>query len=213
MDPFLTLGDLGIFPVIKIEDSRQAIRLAEALIAGGIPCAEITFRTKAASDSIRAMAEAYPEMLVGAGTVLSIAQAEQAVSAGARFLVSPGFNPPVVDWCLERKIPVLPGIATPSEVLQALNRDLTLLKFFPAEALGGIRYLEAISPALPGVKFIPTGGVSPANLGDWLKLPFVHAVAGSWLASPRLLAEGAFAEITRLASEAVAIVKTVRQGR
>jgi 2-dehydro-3-deoxyphosphogluconate aldolase/(4S)-4-hydroxy-2-oxoglutarate aldolase len=211
MDLLAKLGELGVFPVVKISDADHAIPMAEALLKGNMPCAEVTFRTKAAEESIRRIALMKSGMLVGAGTVLSIKQAEQAVSAGARFIVSPGFNPLVVDWCLENGITVIPGIATPSEVLQALNRGLSILKLFPAEALGGIPYLEAMTPALPEIKFIPTGGISAANMSAWLKLPCVHAVAGSWIVQPRMLAEEAFGEVTRLAAEAVANVKIARQ--
>jgi len=205
------LGELGIIPVVKIEHSGQAVALAEALLKGGLPCAEITFRTQAAEESIRMIVAAQPDMLVGAGTVLSLPQARQAVEAGARFIVSPGFDAQVVEWCLEQGVPVVPGIATPTEALMAMNRGLTVLKFFPAEALGGIPMLEAMSAALPGVKYIPTGGISAANMGGWLKLPLVQAVAGSWLVTPKLLAEGAFGEVARLAAEAVANVKAARQ--
>ena len=211
MDLLARLGELGVFPVVKINDADHALPMAEALLKGNMPCAEVTFRTKAAEESIRRIASMESGMLVGAGTILSISQAEQAVSAGASFIVSPGFNPLVVDWCLENRITVIPGIATPSEVLQAMNRGLSILKFFPAEALGGISYLEAMTPALPGIKFIPTGGISPANMAAWLKLPCVHAVAGSWIVQPRMLAEQAFGEVTCLAAEAVANVGIARQ--
>jgi 2-dehydro-3-deoxyphosphogluconate aldolase / (4S)-4-hydroxy-2-oxoglutarate aldolase len=205
------LGELGIIPVVKIEHSEQAAPLAEALLKGGLPCTEITFRTQAAEESIRKIVEGYPDILVGAGTVLSLPQARQAVAAGARFIVSPGFDAQVVEWCLEQEVPVVPGIATPTEALMAINRGLTVLKFFPAEALGGMDMLEAMSAALPGVKYIPTGGISAANMGSWLKLTIIHAVAGSWLVAPKLLAQGAFGEVTRLAAEAVANVKAARQ--
>ena len=158
----------------------------------------------AAEEYIRRIASMKSGILVGAGTVLSINQAEQAVSAGASFIVSPGFNPLVVDWCLEKRITVIPGIATPSEVLQAMNRGLSILKFFPAEALGGIPYLEAMTPAFPDIRFVPTGGISAANMAAWLKLSCVHAVAGSWIVHPRMLAEEALGEVTCLAAEAVA---------
>ncbi len=210
MDLLAKLGELGVFPVVKINDANHAIPMAEALLKGNMPCAEVTFRTKAAEESIRQIASMKSGMLVGAGTVLSISQAEQAVSAGADFIVSPGFNPMVVDWCLEKNITVFPGVATPSEALQAMNRGLSILKFFPAEALGGIPYLEAMSPALPEIKFIPTGGISEVNMEAWLKMPCVHAVAGSWIVQPRMLDEGAFEEVTRLAAEAVANVKIAR---
>jgi len=196
---------------LMINDADHCIRMAEALLKGNMPCAEVTFRTKAGEESIRRIALMKSGMLVGAGTVLSINQAEQAVSAGASFIISPGFNPLVVDWCLAKSIIVIPGIATPSEVLQAMNRGLSILKFFPAEALGGIPYLGAMTPALPEIKFIPTGGISAANMTAWLKMPCVHAVAGSWIVQPRMLAEEAFGEVTRLAAEAVTNVKIARQ--
>jgi 2-dehydro-3-deoxyphosphogluconate aldolase/(4S)-4-hydroxy-2-oxoglutarate aldolase len=205
------LGELGIVPVVKIEHSEQATALADALLKGGLPCAEITFRTEAAEESIRKIVVAQPDMLVGAGTVLSLPQAKRAVEAGARFIVSPGFDALMVEWCLEQGVPVVPGIATPTEALMAMDRGLTVLKFFPAEALGGILMLEAMSAALPGVKYIPTGGISAANMGAWLKLPIVHAVAGSWLVAPKLLTEESFGQVARLAAEAVAIVKATRQ--
>jgi len=211
MDLLATLGELGVFPVVKINNADHAQPMAEALLRGNMPCAEITFRTEAAEESLRRISLMGSEILIGAGTVLSIQQAERAVSAGAGFIVSPGFNPWVVDWCLENEITVIPGIATPSDVLQAMNRGLSILKFFPAEALGGIRYLEAMTPALPEIKFIPTGGISASNMAAWLRLPCVHAVAGSWIVQPRILAEEAFGEVTRLAAEAVANVKLVRQ--
>ena len=210
MDILGTLGDLGVIPVVKIEDSKDAAHLAESLIKGGLPCAEITFRTARAEESIQKMVAAQPGMLVGAGTVLSVDQAKQAVSAGAKFIVSPGLNPHVVDWCIKNGVTVIPGIATPSEAMLAMDRGLTVLKFFPAEALGGISYLQAMSPALPGVRYIPTGGISADNMGSWLILPCIHAVAGSWLVTPNLLTEGAFEEITRLAIQAVELVKVAR---
>jgi 2-dehydro-3-deoxyphosphogluconate aldolase / (4S)-4-hydroxy-2-oxoglutarate aldolase len=204
------MGYLGVIPVVKIEHSQQAVSMAKALLKSGLACAEITFRTQAAEESICAIVAALPKMLVGAGTVLSVAQARQAVAAGARFIVSPGFDPKVVDWCLENDVPVIPGIATPTEALMAMERGLRVLKFFPAEALGGIRLLEAMSAALPGVKYIPTGGINAASMGDWLRLPIVHAVGGSWLVTAKLLAEANFEQITRLAAEATAKVKSAR---
>ncbi len=211
MNMLETLGQLGVIPVVKIDDASQGPRLATALLAGGLPCAEITFRTAAAGEAIRLISAAQREVLVGAGTVLTVAQAELAVAAGACFIVSPGFDPRVVDWCLQRNVPIIPGIATPTEALMALNKGLNILKFFPSEALGGIPMLEAISAALVGVKFIPTGGIGAANMADYLRLPMVHAVAGSWLATSKMIASGAFEEVTRLASEAVAIVQQVRK--
>ncbi|HEX7619894.1 MAG TPA: bifunctional 4-hydroxy-2-oxoglutarate aldolase/2-dehydro-3-deoxy-phosphogluconate aldolase [Anaerolineales bacterium] len=205
------LGELGVVPVVKMEDSGQAADLAESLLKGGLPCVEITFRTQAAEESIRKIVAIQPDMLVGAGTVLSVPQATRAVEAGARFIVSPGFDDMLVGWCLAQGVPVVPGIATPTEALMAMDRGLDVLKFFPAEALGGIPMLEAMSAALPGVKFIPTGGINAVNMGTWLKLPFIHAVAGSWMVAPKLLSEGAFGMVSRLAAEAMVNVKEARQ--
>jgi 2-dehydro-3-deoxyphosphogluconate aldolase/(4S)-4-hydroxy-2-oxoglutarate aldolase len=204
------LGQVGIVPVVKIDRVEEAVPLAEALLAGGLPCAEITFRTAAAAAAIRAIADNCAGMLVGAGTVLDVGQAEQALAAGAQFVVSPGFSPAVVDWCLAHDLAVLPGIATPSDVMAALEKGLRVLKFFPAEAYGGIATLKALSAPFAGVKYVPTGGVSAKNMADYLALPAVHAVGGSWMVEPRLIAAGQFAEITRLAAEAVAIARQVR---
>ena len=205
------LGELGVVPVVKMEDSGQAADLSESLLKGGLPCVEITFRTQAAEESIRRIVAVQPDMLVGAGTVLSVPQATRAVEAGARFIVSPGFDDMVVGWCLAQRVPIVPGIATPTEALMAMDRGLDVLKFFPAEALGGIPMIEAMSAALPGVKFIPTGGINAVNMGTWLKLPFIHAVAGSWMVAPKLLSEGAFGMVSRLVAEAMVNVKEARQ--
>jgi len=167
------LGELALVPVVKIEHAEHAVQLGEALLAGGLPCAEITFRTKAAEEAIRRITSAFPEIVTGAGTVLSVDQAQRAVLAGAQFVVSPGFNPKVVDWCLEREIPVTPGVATPTEIDMALDKGLNILKFFPAEALGGVAMLKAIAAPYGGVRFIPTGGINSRNLAEYLKLPMV----------------------------------------
>jgi 2-dehydro-3-deoxyphosphogluconate aldolase/(4S)-4-hydroxy-2-oxoglutarate aldolase len=207
------LGFLGVVPVIAIERSEDAVELGRALLAGGLPCAEITFRTAAAEEAIRRISSSLPEIIVGAGTVLSVDQADRAVSAGAQFIVSPGFNQKVVDWCLKNEIPVTPGVLTPTEIDMALDRELKILKFFPAEAMGGIATLKAIAAPYGGVKFIPTGGINPKNLADYLSLPAVHACGGSWLVASKLISAGEFAEITRLAEEALAIVRQVRGGQ
>jgi 2-dehydro-3-deoxyphosphogluconate aldolase/(4S)-4-hydroxy-2-oxoglutarate aldolase len=207
------LGELGIVPVVRLDEPAQGDRLAEALLAGGLPCAEITYRTAAAGEGIRRMCARSPEMLVGAGTVVTPAQAQQAVEAGARFIVSPGFDRRVVEWCLLQEVPVMPGVATPTEILTALESGLNVLKFFPAEALGGREMLEALSPAFVGVKFVPTGGITAANAGAYLRLPSVFALGGSWLVAPKLIAAGAFEEIARLTAEAVALVAQARGGK
>jgi 2-dehydro-3-deoxyphosphogluconate aldolase/(4S)-4-hydroxy-2-oxoglutarate aldolase len=212
-NPIARLGELGIIPVVRLEDPTQGDRVAEALLAGGLPCAEITFRTSAAGEGIRRMCARSPEMLVGAGTVVTPDQAQQAVEAGARFIVSPGFDRRVVEWCLRHAVPVMPGVATPTEILMALESGLSVLKFFPAEALGGKEMLEALAAAFAGVKFVPTGGITAANAVSYLKLPMAFALGGSWLVAPRLIAAGSFAEITRLTAEAVALVAQVRSGR
>jgi len=211
-DPLELIGRLGIVPVVRLEQPPEGIALARALLAGGLPCAEITFRTQAAAEAIRQMTAAVPDVLVGAGTVVSVDQARQAVEAGAKFIVSPGFSPKVVEWCLQARVPILPGVATPSDILQALEHGLMILKFFPAESLGGIAMLEAIAAPFVGVRFVPTGGITAANLGAYLKLPAVFAVGGSWLAAPQLIAAGRFDEITRLTQEAVALIRQARGG-
>lgn len=211
-NPLELIGELGIVPVVRLEQPAEGIPLARALLAGGLPCAEVTFRTQAAVDAIRQMTAAIPDVVVGAGTVVSVDQARQAVEAGARFIVSPGFGPKVVEWCLQARVPVLPGVATPSDILQALDHGLSILKFFPAESLGGIPTLEAIAAPFGGVRFVPTGGITVANLGAYLKLPAVFAVGGSWLVAPRLIAAGRFDEITRLTQEAVSAVRQARGG-
>jgi 2-dehydro-3-deoxyphosphogluconate aldolase/(4S)-4-hydroxy-2-oxoglutarate aldolase len=211
MEIMNTLWQLGVIPVVKIEQAKQAPALAEALSKGGLPCAEITFRTDAADEAIRLIIAAQPEMLIGAGTVLSVLQAQKAVDAGARFIVSPGFDPKVVNWCLAQKVVVIPGIATPTEALMALEMGINILKFFPSEELGGISMLQAISAALIGVKFIPTGGITPANLIAYLRLPMVFAVGGSWMATSKMISLGDFDEISRLAAEATTMVRNERR--
>ena len=210
MDVVTQLGQLGVIPVVKIDRASQAPQMAEALLAGGLPCAEITFRTGAAEESLKQIAASFPEVALGAGTVLTLDQAQRAVRAGARFIVSPGFDRKVVAWCLTERIPVMPGVATPTEIQMALDSGLSILKFFPAEALGGIPLLEAIAAPFVDVRFVPTGGITPANLADYLRLPMVHAVGGSWLVSAKLLKAEGFGEITRLARQAVEIVTTTR---
>lgn len=212
MEALERLGQLGVVPVVKIDEAGKAPQLAEALVRGGLPCAEITFRTAAAEEAIQLIGASPSELLIGAGTVLSVEQAEKAVKAGARFIVSPGFDPKVVDWCLGHNVPVVPGIATPTEALMAMDKGLQVLKFFPSESLGGIHTLEAIAAALIGVRFIPTGGITASNMADYLKLPMVHAVAGSWLVTSKLLSAGAWEEVSRLASEAASIVRHERTG-
>ena len=204
------LGRFGVVPVVEIERAEDAVELGKALLAGGLPCAEITFRTAAAEEAIRRISSSLPEVIVGAGTVLTVDQADRAVSAGAQFIVSPGFNQKVVDWCLQHEIPVTPGVLTPTEIDMALDRGLKVLKFFPAEAMGGVATLKAIAAPYKDVKFIPTGGISQDNLADYLALRSVHCCGGSWLVKTSLISAGKFDEITRLTQEAVSVVRRVR---
>jgi 2-dehydro-3-deoxyphosphogluconate aldolase / (4S)-4-hydroxy-2-oxoglutarate aldolase len=209
-DTLGALGRLGVVPVVKIDRAADALPLGEALIAGGLPCAEITFRTSAAEEAIRSLAVAFPELLLGAGTVLTLGQAERAASAGARFIVSPGFSPALVDWCRQNDMTVLPGVATPTEIMMAIDKGLSVMKFFPAESLGGVATLKALSAPFGHVTFIPTGGISARNLLDYLSLPAVHACGGSWMVETKLISGGQFDEIARLSAEARAIVRQVR---
>ena len=204
------LSRIGLVPVITIESPRDAVPLAKALLDGGIGCAEITFRTASAREAIREISSTCGELLVGAGTVLTVEQAEQATQAGAQYVVAPGFDPAVVGWCQERNVPVIPGVATPTEISMALARGLSLLKFFPAEAMGGVQTLQALSAPFAGVRFIPTGGITVANLPQYLALPNVAACGGSWMAKEGMISAGRFAEIARLSRQARAIVHQVR---
>ncbi len=204
------LRQLGVIPVVSIDRVELAIPLAEALLAGGLPCAEITFRTAAAESAIRTISQAFPEILVGAGTVLSEDQVERAIAAGAKFIVAPGFSPTVVTLCQEKNLPVFPGVCTPTDIMMALEVGLTILKFFPADAFGGLKTLKALSAPFPNVEFIPTGGITAANLENYLGFNKVLAGGGSWMVKSELIAAGNFAEITRLTEEAVAIKRKVR---
>ena len=210
MDIFEITGKYGFLPVIELQNARDAVPLGRALLDGGLMVAEITFRTAAAVEAIRTMAVAYPQMIIGAGSVVHIEQAEGAVAAGARFIVSAGFNPILVDWCIEKNLPILPGVATASEIIMGVVRWLRVLKFFPAEVMGGINGLKAISAPFPEIKFVPTGGVSAANLADYLRLPSVQACGGSWPVSKKLIEEGKYNEVTRLTREALMIIREVR---
>jgi 2-dehydro-3-deoxyphosphogluconate aldolase/(4S)-4-hydroxy-2-oxoglutarate aldolase len=208
---FEALCQIGVVPVIAIDRADDAVPLARALLAGGIGCAEITFRTAAAAEAIRRLTGEVREMLAGAGTVLTVQQAEQAALAGAQYIVSPGFDAAVVDWCQEHHVPVLPGVATPTEINMALARGVKILKFFPAEEFGGVRMLKALYGPYPEVRFIPTGGIRAHNLAEYLALPNVAACGGSWMATSRMIAEGQFEEIARLSTEARAIVRRERK--
>jgi len=197
------IGELGIIPVVKIERAEDALPLGRALIDGDLPIAEITFRTSAAEESIKTLTRELPELLVGAGTVLTIEQVKKAVSAGAKFIVSPGFNPKVVDYCIENSIPVTPGINNPTQIEMALERGIEVVKYFPAEASGGLSLLKSMSAPYTGIKFIPTGGINQNNLCSYLSDNKVLACGGSWMVKPELISSGNFTDITRLTKEAV----------
>ncbi len=200
----------GIVPVIKLAQPSEAIPLAGALLEAGLPVAEITFRTAAAKEAIKALRAKYPAMLVGAGTITTLEQVEAAQAAGAMFIVTPGFNPKIVDACIERGIPIVPGVNSPSQVEQGLERGLSVLKFFPAEASGGIKMLKALHGPYSDVSFVPTGGIDTTNLAQYIKLSNVAAIGGSWLVKEDLIASGKFSEITALCVEALSIVRQAR---
>lgn len=207
------VGELGLVPIVEIGDADLAVPLGRALLAAGLPCAEITFRTSAAAASIRALRELCPELLVGAGTILTIEQADAAIAAGAQFLVAPGFNPAVVDHARAQGAIFVPGVCTPTEIEMALGRGIDVLKLFPAEVAGGVAFLKAVAPVYPGVRFMPTGGIGPANLADYLALPQVLACGGSWMVKKDLIAAGDFGSIERLAAEAVRLARSARSAR
>ncbi len=204
------LEEFGVVPVVVLEDVKDALPLADALVKGGLPCAEVTFRTEAAGDSIRQMMERYPDMLVGAGTVLTTDQADRAIDAGAKFIVSPGFDPEIVDYCLKGDIPVFPGCVTPSEVAQAVKRGLRVVKFFPAEQFGGVSTIKALAAPYTTVRFMPTGGVNAKNLKDYLECGKVVCCGGSWMVKGSLIKEGRFDKVLEMTKEAAGLVKEIR---
>ena len=200
------IGKLKLLPVIKIEDAEKSVPLAGALIDGGLPAAEITFRTSCAAEAIKRITAAYPDMLVGAGTVLSVEQVDAAVAAGAAFIVSPGLNPTVVGYCVEKGVPVIPGVVTPGEIETALSFGLEVVKFFPAEAYGGVKTIKALFAPYRMIKFMPTGGINEDNIKSYLACPAVLACGGSFMVKDTLIADGDFAGITGLTKRAVAII-------
>lgn len=204
------LGKIGIVPVLVLEDAKDANNLGRALMEGGLPCAEVTFRTEAAEESIRILSRTYPEMLLGAGTVLTIEQVDRAVNAGASFIVSPGTNPEVIEYCVKKNIPIVPGTCTPSNVETCLEYGLELVKFFPAEPCGGLDFIKAIAAPYTGVKFMPTGGISAVNVKEYLKYDRILACGGSWMVKKDLIKAGDFDTIKELTQEAAAIVKEIR---
>ena len=204
------IQEIGIVPVVVLDDAKDAAPLAKALCEGGLPCAEVTFRTAAAEESIRIMSEQFPEMLVGAGTVLTTEQVDRAVAAGAKFIVSPGMNPRIVKYCVEKGILITPGCANPSDIEQALENGLDVVKFYPAEPAGGLKMIKAMAAPYVGVKFMPTGGINQNNVRDYLAYDRILACGGSWMVKGDLVAAGEFDKIKELAAEAVEIVKESR---
>lgn len=204
------LGKVGIIPVVVLNDAKKAEPLGEALMKGGLPAAEVTFRTDAAEESIKILSEKFPDMLVGAGTVLSCEQADRAVEAGAKFIVAPGLNSKVVKHCIEKGYPVTPGVQTPSEMEQAIELGLDFVKFFPAEAAGGLKMIKAIAAPYSGLKFMPTGGLNKDNVREYLSCDKIAACGGSWMVKNDLIEEGNFEEIEELTREAADIVKETR---
>ena len=204
------IAKLGVVPVVVLNHAEDAKPLADALCEGGLPCAEVTFRTEAAEESIRVMTQSHPEMFVGAGTVLTIEQVDRAVNAGAKFIVSPGFDPEIVDYCLSKEIPVYPGCITPSEVAQAVKRGLEVIKFFPAEQFGGVATIKALAAPYTNVKFMPTGGVNANNLESYLGFNKIVACGGSWMVKGDLVEAKKFDEIKALTKEAVERVAEIR---
>ncbi len=211
MSPILDqFEQMKVVPVVAIQNAQDAMQLADTLIEGGLPCAEITFRTAAAIDAMRIMA-GREDILVGAGTVLKVDQVKAAIDVGARFMVSPGFNPKVVGFCVENDILIAPGVCTPSDIEAALDFGLGVLKYFPAEAFGGLKTLKAMSGPYGSVKFVPTGGIGPSNLVDYLRFPKTLACGGTWIAKSNLISDGNFSQILSNATEAVNLVKKARQ--
>lgn len=204
------IQEIGIVPVVVLEDEKDANSLAQALCDGGLPCAEITFRTAAAEETIRILSKEFPGMLVGAGTVLTTEQVDRAVEAGAKFIVSPGLNPKIVKYCVEKGVLIIPGCSNASDIEIALENSLEVVKFFPAEPAGGLPMLKALAAPYAGVRFMPTGGINAGNVGDYLAYDRILACGGSWMVKNDLIQAGDFAEIERLAREAVELVRESR---
>ena len=207
MDVMKRLAAAAVVPVVVLENVADAVPCAKAMVAGGVDVMEITFRTAAAADSIRAVAAECPDMLVGAGTIVNLEQCKQAVDCGAKFIVSPGFSDEVVGWCVENNIPVAPGCVTPTEIMAALKHGLKMVKFFPANVYGGLTAMKNLSAPFVGLKFLPTGGVNTANIKEYVDAPFIHAVGGSWVCPAAEIAAGNWDKITDLCREARAAAK------
>lgn len=210
-DVIQRIQELGVIPVIKLDRAEDAVPLAKALRDGGLKAAEVTFRTDAAEEAIRLISKEFPDFLVIAGTVLTTLQAEKAMQAGAQAIVSPGLNPTVVKFCRDKGYPIVPGVVTPTEVESAMSFGLTHVKFFPAEAAGGIKMISAMSAPYGNIRFMPTGGISPKNIGDYLKCKAVFACGGSWMVPSDKIANGEFDAIREMTAEAVQLVKEIRK--
>lgn len=195
------LNNAGIVPVVVIDDAKDTVPAAKAILAGGIDVMEITFRTAAAAKAIKAVADNCPDMLVGAGTVITLEQCQKAVEMGAKFIVSPGFDETVVKWCVDNDVTITPGCVTPSEIMAAMKLGLNVVKFFPANVYGGLNAMKALSGPFGGIKFIPTGGVNAQNVGEYISAPFIHAVGGSWVCPKADISAGNFEKITALCAE------------
>lgn len=204
------IHEYGVVPVVVINDAKDAGMLADVLCEEGLPCAEVTFRTAAAKDAIRMMADEHPEMLVGAGTVLTVEQVEQAIAAGAKFIVSPGFDPEIVDYCISKNIAVFPGCVTPSEAAQAVKRGMKVVKFFPAQQFGGVSTVKALAAPYTTLKFMPTGGVNMENLESYLSCDKVIACGGSWMVKSELIESGQFDKIRQMTRQTVEMVAAIR---
>lgn len=201
---------VGIIPVVVLNDTKDALPLGNALMKGGLPAAEVTFRTDAAEESIKIMSENFSDMLVGAGTVLTIDQVDRAVGAGAKFIVSPGLDENIVNYCLEKDIPVCPGVQTPSEITKAVSLGLDHVKFFPAEPAGGLKMISAVGAAFPNVRFMPTGGINANNVKEYLQSSKIFCCGGSWMVKGDMIKAGDFETIEKLTAEAAGIVKEFR---
>lgn len=204
------LAEMIVVPVVVLEEVKDAEPLADALVKGGLACAEVTFRTEAAEESIRIMTDKYPDMLVGAGTVLTKEQVDKAIAAGAKFIVSPGFDPEIVTYCMDKNIPVLPGVVTPSEAAQAVKCGLNVVKFFPAEQFGGVSTIKALAAPYTMLKFMPTGGVSVDNLKDYLSCDKIVCCGGSWMVKGDMIKSGAFDKIAEMTKQAVELARSIR---
>lgn len=200
----------GVVPVVVLEKVEDAVPMAKALVAGGLPAAEVTFRTVAAADCIREMSMNCPDILVGAGTVINLEQCKRAVEAGAKFIVSPGYDPETVDWCINHEVNIIPAAVTPTEIMAAINRGLDVTKFFPANLYGGLKGIQSLASVFVGHRFMPTGGVSTDNVRDFLSCDSIIAAGGTWMVKPSLFADGDFSRVEAATAEAAAAVREIR---